>query len=99
MTHRFAFATAVLLSFATGPAAEPNKDTLSSRLFPIAVGDRWAYTDGKQDVTFAVLETEKAGELTVFIVRRTIGDKAVEFRVAVEEDGVYIHQEGDKVFE
>jgi hypothetical protein len=95
----FVIYSLIAIAAAMTCAAESTKDTLSPRLFPMTVGDRWVYTDGKQDVTFAVLETEKAGEQTVFVVQRTIGDKAVEFRVAVEEDGVYIHQEGDKVFE
>ena len=34
----------------------------------------------------------------VFVVRRIIDKSSVDFRVAVEEDGVYIHAEGDKVF-
>jgi hypothetical protein len=49
-------------------------------------------------VTFTVLRTEKVGEGSVYVVRRTIDRTSVDFKVGVEEDGVYIHQESKKEF-
>jgi hypothetical protein len=80
-------------------AGDNNKrDTLTAKHFPMQVGHNWVYTWEKKEVTFAVLRTEKDRGTTVFVVRRTFDKTSVEFRVAVEEDGVYIHQEGKKVF-
>ena len=66
----------------------------------MAIGAKWVYASDDKDVTFEVLRTEKdkAAETEVFVVRRTIGKGAVDFRLAVEEDGVYILREGDKEF-
>jgi hypothetical protein len=89
-----------LIRGALASAREPVRvrDTLSARLFPMKVGDRWVYEFGEKEVTFAVLRTEKVGESTVYVVRRTIDRTAVDFKVSVEEDGVYIHQESKKEF-
>ena len=94
---------ALAVGAASAPAADPPpkaRDTLSARLFPMAVGAKWVYASDDADVTFEVLRTEKdeAADTDAFVVRRTIGKSAVEFRVAVEEDGVYILREGDKAF-
>ncbi len=84
-------------------AAEPPpksvvRDNLSLRLFPMKVGDCWTYDYGEKEVVFTVLRSEKVEEHAIFVVKRAIGDDAVEFKVSVEEDGVYIHEEGKKVF-
>ena len=76
----------------------PKNDTLTAKYFPMKVGYKWVYAWEKKEVTFEVLRTEKARGTNVFVVRRTFDNTAVEFQVAVEEDGVYIHQEGKKVF-
>jgi len=54
---------------------------------------------GRPEVVFEVLRTEKSGDRKIFVVRRTIGDSSVDFRLAIEKDGVYVHQEGTKKFE
>lgn len=76
----------------------PQRDTLNAKLFPLAIGDRWVYAYGDEDVTFEILRTESRDTVTVYVVQRTIGKAQVEFKVAVEEDGVYVHQEGKKEF-
>jgi hypothetical protein len=86
------------------PAADaPAKvrDALSARLFPMAIGAKWIYASDDGDVKFEVLRTEKdrAADTDCFVVRRTIGKSEVDFGVAVEEDGVYILREGEKVFD
>jgi hypothetical protein len=62
------------------------------------VGYKWVYAFGDKEVIFEVLRTVKVGEIEVFVVRRTIEKTMVDFKVAVEEDGVYIHQESKKEF-
>lgn len=74
------------------------RDTLNARLFPMKVGAKWVYASGDKEVAFEALRTEKAGDTEVFVVRRTIDKAAVDFRVSVEDDGVYIHKEGEKEF-
>lgn len=89
---------AVLVSAHAGTEHRP-RDTLSAKLFPLAVGDRWVYDFGDQEVAFEVLHTEKADDdATLYVVRRSIGKARVDFKVAVEEDGVYIHQDGAKEY-
>jgi hypothetical protein len=83
---------------AQGGADAKATDTLNARLFPMKVGDQWLYAFGDKEVTFEVLRTEKSGGITVYIVRRTFEKTQVDYRLAVEESGVYIHQEGKKVF-
>src|SRR5262245_11180527 len=73
-------------------------DTMTAKYVPKKVGHKWVYAWEKKDVTFEVLRTEKSRGTTVFVVRRTFDKTAVEFLVALEEDGAYIHQEGKKVF-
>jgi hypothetical protein len=69
----------------------------------MSVGAKWVYAadDKGGEVVFEVLRTEadKPTGAAVYVVRRTLGRAAVDFRLAVEEDGVYIHREGDKVFD
>ncbi len=67
--------------------------------FPMQVGYRWTYAWGDKDVVFEVLRNEMLDKHAVFVVRRTIGESSVEFKLAIEKDGVYIHQEGEKKFE
>ena len=62
------------------------------------IGDCWTYDYGDKKVVFTVLRSEKTEESTVFVVKRAIGEDAVEFKLSIEEDGVYIHAEGKKVF-
>ena len=86
---------------AGAPAADPPKmrDTLSAQLFPMKVGAKWVYAFDAKEVVFEVLRTEKTKEnAKVFVVRRTLDKVEVDFRLSVEEDGVYIHKEGDKKF-
>jgi hypothetical protein len=85
------------VSTAEPPKAEV-KDHLSSRLFPMRVGDCWNYAFEDKEVVFTVLGSDKVGESTLFVVRRAIGKEVVEFKVSVEEDGVYIHADGKKEF-
>src|SRR5262245_21631354 len=90
------FLTTLAVIVAGAPAlatAPPQKvrDTLNVRLFPMKVGAKWVYEFGEKEVAFEVLRTEKAGDAEVFVVRRSIDRAAVDFRVSVEEDGVYIH--------
>src|SRR5262249_43665668 len=83
------------------PEPDPKvRDNLSPRLFPMKVGAKWVYAFDEKEVSFEVLRAEKSkeGGADVFVVRRIIDKSSVDFRVAVEEDGVYIHAEGDKVF-
>jgi hypothetical protein len=104
--RRFACCVTALAALAVASAVQaidpPAKarDTLSARLFPMAIGAKWVYASNDKDVTFEVLRTEKdkAAEVEVFVVRRTLGTSAVDFRLSVEEDGVYIHREGEKEF-
>jgi hypothetical protein len=74
------------------------RDTLTARHFPLQVGDKWIYAFDKQEVTFEALRTETHDECTLHVVRRSIGREAVEFKVELTEDGVYVHQEGKKDF-
>ena len=101
---RFAFCLVAIAAFvvaapAAGPPAKA-RDTLSAKLFPMKVGAKWVYAFDEKEVVFEVLraEKDKAVETDVFVVRRTLDKTAVDFRVAVEEDGVYILREGDKEF-
>jgi len=91
---------AVVLGTFPAHADRPTKarDNLSPRLFPMKVGHKWVYAFEDKEVTFEVLRTEKVGGEEIFVVRRTIGKGAVEFRLSVEEDGVYIHRESKKEF-
>jgi hypothetical protein len=97
-------AIGLLASLALSAPPEPTpklRDNLSPRLFPMKVGAKWVYAFDEKEVTFEVLRSEKGkddGGAAVFVVRRTIDKSVVDFRVAVEEDGVYIHAEGDKEF-
>jgi hypothetical protein len=83
------------------PAADRgrSRDFPTARHFPMKVGHRWVYADGEGEVAFEVLRSEKAGGGKVFVVRRTAGRERVDFRVAVEEEGVYVLQEGEKKFD
>jgi hypothetical protein len=97
--------SAALLSFApifSPTLAQPDKalvkDTLTAKYFPMKVGDKWIYAWEKKQVTFEVLRAEMSKDTTVFVVRRTIDGKSVEFKLALEEDGVYIHSEGKREF-
>lgn len=87
---------------AIGPAQpgpeRSQRDTLNAKLFPLAVGHRWVYAFGEKEVTFEVLRTEKVDESTLYVVQRTIDKTRVDFKIAVEEDGVYLHQEGKTEF-
>jgi hypothetical protein len=74
------------------------RDTLSAGFFPMAVGSKWVYAFEEKEVSFDVLRAENMAETKVFVVRRTIDKSAVEFRLAVEEDGVYVSREGDREF-
>lgn len=75
-----------------------HRDALSTRHFPMKVGDKWVYEFHKEEVTFEVLRTETGDEGTLHVVRRTIGRTPVDFKLEIAEDGVYIHQEGKKEF-
>jgi hypothetical protein len=94
------FLLAVCLAPGTAHAdpERPQRDTLNAKLFPLAVGHKWAYAFGEKEVTFEVLRTEKLDDVTLYVVRRTIDKAQVDFKVAAEEDGVYTHQEGKKEF-
>jgi hypothetical protein len=76
----------------------PPRDTLNARRFPLAVGHQWVYAFGDREVTFEVLRTEKQDDLPLYVVRRTIDRAQVDFKITIEEDGVYVHQEGKKEF-
>ncbi len=91
------------VGIAAADPERPRRDTLNAKLFPLAVGHKWLYAFGDKEVVFEVLSTEKlkaaeTDDLTLYVVRRTIDKTAVVFKIAVEEDGVYVHQEGEKEF-
>jgi hypothetical protein len=95
------FVLGVLAAVAFAVPGDPPpkvRDTLNARLFPMTVGAKWVYAFEEKEVAFEALRAEKAGDAEVFVVRRTIDKIAVDFRLSVEEDGVYIHKEGDKEF-
>src|SRR5262245_13634004 len=80
---------AVVLGTFPAHADRPTKarDNLSPRLFPMKVGHKWVYAFEDKEVAFEVLRTETVAGEELFVVRRTIGKAAVEFRLSVEEDG------------
>src|SRR5262245_48444719 len=91
--------TVSLFALASGFGAEPTpRDTLNAGRFPLAVGHRWVYAFGDREVTFEVVRAERQDDLPRYVVRRTIDKAQVDFTITVEEDGVYIHQEGKKEF-
>lgn len=72
--------------------------TLTPRVFPMKVGYKWYYAWGEKEVVFEVVRAEKVGRTTRFVVRRTIGESSLEFKLEVNKDGVYIHEEGGRTF-
>ncbi len=89
-------ATALLADHAA--ARDKATDVLSSKRFPMKVGYKWIYAFGDQEVSFEVLRKEKTKQGRVFVVRRTIEETTVDFKVSVKSHGVYIHQEGETTF-
>jgi hypothetical protein len=73
-------------------------DALSARYFPMKVGYKWVYAFNDKDVTFEVLRAEKSRASTLYVIRRSFEKHQVEYKLAIGESGVYIHQEGKKVF-
>jgi hypothetical protein len=82
---------------------EPEKDAtvadaLSPRYFPMKVGHKWVYAYEDKEVTIEVLRTEKSRGVTVYVLRRSLDKHHVEYKLAVEDSGVYFHEEGKKAF-